>query len=335
MDFVKNMNMDPEILYQFYDIGISIFSNIGDSKKAMECYDNCSRYAKYVGIETYLNTRNRMVVFLLDEFKFESALQIAQENVVYYEELTTLKELIFEQDEVHTMNHAKALSQLGQAYAYNGSNEAEDAFLKALRMFEKNSYTYQITLSYLLHYYLDSGEKDKYGKYVVEYLGGNERLSDQLKYILQESTKGFKANVSLKYALYLFVKGVYLFYLDEIDKKTLAKIRNIEDTVKSYSDIDAGLMKNHPWEIIYKYIALIEKKQNRIDLVEKAKNKIRASLTYSSPVLEVISLYGELSVEQKTGMDYHDKEKELSDILASEFQCEKKPLRDIFRYMYH
>jgi hypothetical protein len=112
---------------------------------------------------------------------------------VYYEELTTLKELIFEQDEVHTMNHAKALSQLGQAYAYNGSSEAEDAFLKALRMFEKNSYNYQITLSYLLHYYLDSGEKNKYGKYVVEYFGGNERLSDQLKYILQESTKGIKA----------------------------------------------------------------------------------------------------------------------------------------------
>jgi hypothetical protein len=93
-------------------------------------------------------------------------------------------------------------------------------------------------------------------------------------------------------------------------------------------------MKNHPWEIIYKYIALIEIKQNRIDLAEKAKNKIRASLTYSSPVLEVIPLYGELSVEQKTGTDCHDKEKELSDILASEFQCEKKPLREIFRYMY-
>jgi hypothetical protein len=168
----------------------------------------------------------------------------------------------------------------------------------------------------------------------VEYFGGNERLSDQLKYILQESTKGIKAKVSLKYALYLFVKGVYLFYLDEIDKKTLAKIRNIEDTAKSYSEINAGWMKNHPWEIIYKYIALIEIKQNRIDLAEKAKNKIRASLTYSSPVLEVIPLYGELSVEQKTGTDCHDKEKELSDILASEFQCEKKPLREIFRYMY-
>ena len=47
---------------------------------------------------------------------------------------------------------------------------------------EKDMADYYITLSYLLHYYLQTKEKEKYEKYAKDYFGGYEDLEEQLIY---------------------------------------------------------------------------------------------------------------------------------------------------------
>lgn len=61
----------------------------------------------------------------------------------------------------------------------------------------------------------------------------------------------------MKYALYVYVKALYIFYLDEIPGKLLNKLKSIERSLCDVSKKAEKQINGHPWEIIYKYIALI------------------------------------------------------------------------------
>ena len=78
----------------------------------------------------------------------------------------------------------QAYSQLGQVYAYLNQSEAEQAFKKALEIFDSQSTDAYRTMSYLLHYYIESGNRSAYEKLASEYFGGRNTLSEQLSYIV-------------------------------------------------------------------------------------------------------------------------------------------------------
>ena len=61
----------------------------------------------------------------------------------------------------------------------------------------------------------------------------------------------------MKYALYVYVKALYVFYLDEIPSKLLNKLKTIEKSLCDVSKKAEKQINGHPWEIIYKYVALI------------------------------------------------------------------------------
>ena len=73
---------DEAVLYELYDTGISAYSHIGDSLRAKECFEKCVQYAGRTELERYLKTRNRRVVYLMDNFDNAEALDNAQDHVL-------------------------------------------------------------------------------------------------------------------------------------------------------------------------------------------------------------------------------------------------------------
>ena len=144
-------------LYDLYDAGVSAYTHIGDSDNAKRCFEKTQQYAEYVATEVFLRTRNRMVVFLGDMLEFSNALGIADEDVRYHELLSNMKKQIFKDEHYESLNHAIALSQRAQIYAFMEDARAEEDFLNALETMDPETPDRLITESYLLHYYISAG----------------------------------------------------------------------------------------------------------------------------------------------------------------------------------
>lgn len=248
---------DESELYDLYDGGLSAYIHNSNLSEAKICFEKIKQYAEYVATEAYLRTRNKMVVFLCDNLNFYAALILADENVTYHDLLSDMKKELFGESFTKALNHAIALSQRAQVYAFLNDEKAERDFLAALEIMDEGTPDRYITQSYLLHYYLCQGLKDKYEKLAVEYFGNKSLLIEQFNYIVKEGSKEKRAKFSMKYALYVYVKALYVFYLDVIPGKLLNKLKSIEKALYDISKKTEKQINGHPWEIIYKYLALI------------------------------------------------------------------------------
>ena len=212
-----------------------------------------------MSIETYIRTRNKLSVCLSDAFCFEEAKKLAEENKEYCEKLIPLRSSILKVNSEKMTEYGITCSQLGQAYAFLRDKDAEKVFLQSLeQMPDTDSPNYLITLSYLLHFYLDMGMKEEYEQMAERYFNGNPDLQSQLYYILDEASKGSKGRVSMKFALYIFVRSVYQFYMDDVKEIGIGEqIIQIEEAISKEGEVAKRQIVGHPWEIIYKYLALI------------------------------------------------------------------------------
>ena len=294
---------EKSVLYELYDAGISAYTHIGDSLRAKECFKKCVRHAGHTELERYLKTRNKMAVYLMDRFDYQEALDIAQDNVIYQKELLGIRELVYPDQET-SIHYGIALSQLGQVQAALHQREAEESFLQALEQIQnKTSYDYMRTLSYLLHYYLEMGEKEAYDCRLAEYFGGEKEPGTQLTYLLREGIRE-QGDFSMKFALYVYVKGLYRFHLDSISGRLLDRLCRIEKEAEKYGKEEAiSQINNHPWEIIYKYLALIAWKKGRKQEAEAYMAKTRGVLSFREYTLEAVCRFGELEyVAEKDGL---------------------------------
>lgn len=285
---------EKSVLYELYDAGISAYTHIGDSLHAKECFEKCVQYAGRTELERYLKTRNKMVVYLMDRFDCQEALDIAQDNVIYQKELLGIRELVYPDQET-SVHYGIALSQLGQVQAALHQREAEESFLQALEQIQnKDSYDYIRTLSYLLHYYLEMGEREVYDRRAAEYFGGEQEPGAQLTYLLREGARE-QGDFSMKFALYVYVKGLYHFHLDEISGRLLDRLCRIEKEAEKYGGEEAlAQINNHPWEIICKYLALIAWKKGRKQEAETYMARIGSVLSFREYTLEMVCRFGEL-----------------------------------------
>lgn len=248
---------DEAELYELYDSGLSAYIHTSNLPEAERCFEKTKQYAEYVATESYLRTRNKMVVFLCDNLKFDEALALADENVTYHDLLSEMKKELFGESFNEALNHAIALSQRAQVYAFLNDERAEKDFLDALAIMDEGTPDRYITQSYLLHYYLCQGMKEEYVKLAIEYFGNRNSLIEQFNYIAKEGSKEKNAKFSMKYALFVYVKALYVFYLDEIPVKLLNKLKCIEKALSDISKNAEMQINGHPWEIIYKYLFLI------------------------------------------------------------------------------
>ena len=248
------------ILYMYYDTAISAYCHIGDSRTAIQCFEKCTEYGGTVGLDTYLQTSNKMVVNYCDFFETDEARKLADENVSNQQLLSDVrKETRFcNKDNSGYVALGKAYSQRGQVYAFQRDSRAEDDFRQALDNYEKGSADYKITQSYLLHFYLDTGNMDQYRKEATDYFGGRDKLIDQLDYILVEGSKKDPL-INMKYSLYVLVKSINSFRLSEVTGKVWDRLQCVEKIFGEKIRKKDWILTGHPSELIFKYMRLKER----------------------------------------------------------------------------
>lgn len=249
----ENLKEASNALYALYDAGISAYNHTGQSEKALECLDKCGNAAKGQGLDQYVRTRNRLAVAYCDQLDFEAALKTAADTIFYEEQLKELRQLMTDNDTADADSEGRAYSQRAQVYSFMRNPAAENDFQKALEIFSSEKGDYLITLSYLLQYYLDMNEKEKYEKYARIYFRSSD-LYEQFANLITDGT-GKHTRTNFRFSLFIFVKAVWSFYRDGLTAQMKNVMLNMESALTARNGETRNMMNSHPWELIYKYLA--------------------------------------------------------------------------------
>lgn len=298
--------LDGRIAYAFYDTGMTAFNHVGDNSLAEYCFLECRHWSRYVPIEDYLLTLKRHVVSFVDCYLYNDALQTSRDIVSMEEHIQTLRAKLYGSDIGASISLGQAYSQLGQVYAYLQDPDAEKFFKNALSIFDDTSADAYRTQSYLLHYYIEVGDKASYEQLAVDYFGGNHTLADQLSYI--QSLPEQEVHVqSMAFALYVYVKALYVLYRDDIGAFITNQLHRIEQDIRK-----AVLINSHPWELIYTYLSLIALQVGNNPLAIVWRDKIKNSVYNPGKPITHRMIYGlmrfyEQVNDTKTAQNYREK----------------------------
>ena len=292
------------ILVKLYEIGVVTYCHIGDWKKAENFFDKFNMYRSYTDVETYIRVKRMLCVCYCDGFKWDKGLKLATEIVDNEKALSFVKRSIYD-GETNALSEAKALSQLGQVYSFMRDDRAENTFIYSLAMMDKDDPDYNITLSYLMHYYIDSGDKEKYDIRSKELFSGCSSFREQFEHILDEGLNE-NPDFNLKFALYVFIKGMYVFHKDEMTAELWKKVRNIEKYVNSQykTKLTPGekwTMSGHPTELIYKYVLLFAVSRGDSEIYERYENTIDDAVKEKDILVESISVLSKAEVAEMLG----------------------------------
>lgn len=298
--------LDGRIAYAFYDTGMTAFNHVGDNSLAEYCFLECRHWSRYVPIEDYLLTLKRHVVSFVDCYLYKDALQASRDIVSMEEHIQTLRAKLYGSDIGASISLGQAYSQLGQVYAYLQDPDAEKFFKNALSIFDDTSSDAYRTQSYLLHYYIEVGDKASYEQLAVDYFGGNHTLADQLSYI--QSLPEQEVHVqSMAFALYVYVKALYVLYRDDIGAFITNQLHRIEQDIRK-----AVLINSHPWELIYTYLSLIALQVGNNPLAIVWRDKIKNAVYNPGKPITHRMIYGlmrfyEQVNDTKTAQNYREK----------------------------
>jgi hypothetical protein len=263
--YFNNLKGDnkKEYLFKLNDVLLTGYNHRGDIVNGHKCIDECEENKNFVDTQTYVHFLIRELQTFANEFNYDKCIKISKDIKDYLEILKeNEKEIAACLNKKITGNtqRGKIYSSLGQFYGFEGEkDEALKYFSKALDEFkysriDKNRET---TLSYLLHLAVEQRDFELFEKYMKELWNSSD---------LEEIFKKITDNKSNKrrYQLYLYLKALDTFYIESVSEKLL---NNIVDFDYKGSDFE----QVHPWELIYKYLAIIcLKKQSR----NKAQNMI-------------------------------------------------------------
>lgn len=126
-----------------------------------------------------------------------------------------------------------------------------------------------------------------------------QKLIDQLKYIMDEGSKNDPL-INMKYALYIYVRALYVFRLFELTEKVWSELQNIEVKFGKKIHKKEWALTGHPSEIIFKYMRLIALSRDEKDLELKYAKKCRLSYL-SWGYRDVVCKFGEIEVMNKMG----------------------------------
>lgn len=288
-----NSLIDSRSKFKVADIGISAYTHTGNPQMAEQYFHKCMKYQDDIDSDDLQRIQIRYITTLNDLFAFERARDYAlgllgidskvQPAVVGKKK--NLIQRIIEQllakeaneketndsrtdseqilgllpEKVSRPNMYKALSSLGQTYAFMKDPLAEYCFKKSISDI-KYSPDSSITKSFLLHWYIEDGDEKKYRENALDYFNGRSDLEEQLFYLIEEGSKKREESprFSLGYAMFVFIKAFYTFYKDDPNNNAVAeKLVHMKETVNGVIANGERYMKNHPWEIIFKYSAML------------------------------------------------------------------------------
>ncbi|MDO4556610.1 MAG: hypothetical protein Q4B70_15955, partial [Lachnospiraceae bacterium] len=101
---------------------------------------------------------------------------------------------------------------------------------------------------------------------------------------LREGTNK-KGRVALRFGFYVFIRGLYLFHLNEVNNKLYKKIKLVLES-------ETSLLTGHPMEIIYKYMSFIASYKNDFEYAKMCVDKIESVVPYRGLALDAIVAYG-------------------------------------------
>lgn len=254
---IFNNTQDKAVFYDLYDAGAATYNHIGNTELAQKCLDLCDHYAKYAGVERELRNRNKYVVSLCDSLQYKKAINVARATYDYYSNIFEIQKSIFGDNNANVNDFGIINSQLGQCYAFLNEGKAEKYFNSALALFDHGTPDYYQTESYLLHYYVQTNNREEYLRLSKELFGNYVELEDQLKYIVDEGTNKSNPLISFKFALFIYLKGLYSFRLDKMNSEEKTKIVNLRETLLSLNKEIEDYFEGYPWVLIDKYLALI------------------------------------------------------------------------------
>lgn len=301
-DTVENQlsegQLDKAAAFEFYDAGFSACNHTGHSDIAGKCFEKCKELASAVDIEMYLRTLNKYSVWRNDVLDFEAAKEVAEIIVIYADELRQMRGRLFGNEASGSVTYGRALSQCGQAYAFLKDTQAEESFVEALGHFDKSSADYFITLSYLLHYYIEQGNAEKYDEYAAIYFGGEKDAQKQFDFLMK-SGQGDKPRFTLKFAFFVFLKGLCKLHRDRIKGSLRTDLLDIEKTFRRYHAEDQ--INGHPWEILYKYLAILAHQQRKEDIAKAYMEKSASIIKDGGPIIAAIVANGKREFLELTG----------------------------------
>ena len=240
---------DPDIResmeYKFTKILTGLYNHRGDYIHAKQQYEKCMKAARYVSIEEYLGYQLYYIVCLNDSGQYKEAEELAKRVLSQHESLDKIRNEINPDNRLIPISHARAYSQHAQCLTLLGRfDEAIPEFREALKIFSDRPRDRSMTGSFLLHALIEKGERQEYLKTAEEYFGA-ATAEEQYSLI----TQGKCGNIS--FALYLYLKGLWVFRDKELDPQFIRKIiGETEERMKKENP-------EHPWGQVMKYCAFL------------------------------------------------------------------------------
>ncbi len=325
----QEKSVPDDLKATLYDIGISAHTHMGEPKEALKYYD---LYLKTKGLldntgnwtddfhnmdDASLEATVRLMTVYHDCFNYEEAEKVGCKILNIHSKksfmeimVNRIRDLILQRKSQTGIKKNlklrpvyKAASSLGQTYAFMENPAAEKFFNEVLdNLYDQGSLEqgadYNITAAYCLQWYIESGNQKEYERLARIYFGENEKLPDQLNYLLvrgKREEKEENSSFSLEYALLVYIKAFYKFYKDQKQyHELLVKMTHIEETVSGYCD----QIKNHPWEIIFKYAALLEEYDKSAIAGKNIKLAKEAVKECHIEVIDLILRYGEIEYRE-------------------------------------
>ncbi len=317
--------LENKYLFRLYDAGMSAYTHVGNTIKAMEFYNKCMGIKKGIGKDERMLVKNRLITIYNDLLDYKNAERIACEILEIKSENTLLQAIRRSiaswlekpvqpklRGDITEPVVYKTASSLGQTYAFMNNHLAESFFQEVINNKEPDP-DLNITVSYCLHWYIESNQREKYEELAQQYFGGNIELHDQLFYLINEGTEpSGKAPFSMDYALFVFVKAFYVFYRkDNRYQDIREQLVHVNETVdKMLEEKNKKLTgqekpvalpyrtQGHPWEIIYKYSALLEEgiSESAVPSIEKI--NLAVSRRRKGGIIDLVVRYGELEYKE-------------------------------------
>lgn len=309
-----------EIMYALSDVGVFVNCQKGEFKKAEKWFKECEKYSQSVSVEDYIRTRNQYTNALMDSFAYEDAIRILRVTLELAEGLYDLSKKVMggrRKNQFGQLALGTTLSQAGQAAAFLGDEEALDFFDEAMGLMRDDIDNRKITESYRLHYLIEKGDKEAFKVAMADYNDGFTTLKSQIKTIRIMSEK---EAVNISYALYVLLKGLDRFYTNSEISKVWNDLRKLVDSVDDIRKLD------HPWQLIYKYMAMIAIRMDERTIAKKYMEKISdISTKNNDSLVRAISLYGEAKVTEALGdvKDADEKYTKLFKKMENDFQLFK------------
>lgn len=258
--------VDKADIYHLADIGIRVYNHQGIAGNKNPYYQICDNLKQYVPIETYLDTLNRSIQVHVNEFDFDKAIE---KQIYILDCIDILKKAIVDISELNEVDSSistgmtsrgRALSSLGQLYAFKRNPKAIYYFEEALKEFIMDKGNILITTTHILNFASDQKDIELYQKYAIDYFGGTKEIHQQLSYLVEGRSV-------TPFSFYTYVKALYNLYIDKVDEELIKRILSLDFGKFGYNECD------HPWELIYKNIGMILYEKNNPKLAIKYMEK--------------------------------------------------------------